>query len=79
MSCLWDSEACTVQSTKRRVFLMLCFWLSGFFNSDAGGRAIIIMLGVACETKSRNLRVSNSKNFPSKNLLLNGLQYHAGI
>ena len=35
---------------------MLCFWLSGFFNSDAGGRVItiiIIMVGVACETKSR--------------------------
>ena len=60
---------------------MLCFWLSGFFNSDADGRVIIIiiMVGVACETKSRNLRVSNSKNFPSKKLLLNGLQYHAGI
>ena len=56
--------------------------MSGFFNSDAGGRVIIIiiiMVGVACETKSRNLRVSNSKNFPSKKLLLYGPQYHAGI
>ena len=52
-----------------------------FFNSDAGRRVIIIiiMMGVACETKSRNIRVSNSKNFPSEKLLLNGLQYHAGI
>ena len=24
---------------------MLCFWLSGFFNSDVGGRVIIIMGG----------------------------------
>ena len=24
---------------------MLCFWLSGFFNSDAGGRVIIIIMG----------------------------------
>ena len=23
---------------------MLCFWLSGFFNSDAGGRVIIIII-----------------------------------
>ena len=41
---------------------MLCFWLSGFFNSDAGGRVIIIiiiiiMVGVACETKIRNFRL----------------------
>ena len=23
---------------------MLCFWLSGFFNSDTGGRVIIIII-----------------------------------
>ena len=23
---------------------MLCFWLSGFFNSDAGGLVIIIII-----------------------------------
>ena len=42
---------------------MLCFWLSGFFNSDAGGRVIIIIIiiiivvGVACATKIWNSRL----------------------
>ena len=57
------------------------FLVEWFLNSDAGGRVIIIIIlvGVACVTKSLNLRVPNSKNFPSKELLLNRLQYHAGI
>ena len=65
---------------------MICFWSLGFFNSDAGGRVIIIiiMVGVACDTKLANagdLRVFNLNNFPSKKLPLNGLglQYRAGI
>ena len=36
---------------------MICFWSLGFFNSDAGGRVIIIiiiMVGVACDTKLTN-------------------------
>ena len=46
----------------------------------AGGLLLLLLLlwvGVACETKSRDLRVFNSNNFRSKKL--NGLQYHAGI
>ena len=27
---------------------MVCFWLSGFFNSDAGGRVIIIIIMGGC-------------------------------
>ena len=63
---------------------MICFWSLGFFNSDAGGRVviIIIMVGVACEIKLANagdLGVFNLNNLPSKKLPLNGLQYRAGI
>ena len=64
---------------------MICFWSLGFFNSDAGGRVIIIviiMVGVACEIKLANvgdLRVFNLNNFASKKLILNGLQYRTGI
>ena len=46
---------------------MLCFWLSGFFNSNAGGRVIIIIIMGGCGLrdyidKSRDLRVFNSNN-----------------
>ena len=61
---------------------MICFWSLGFLNSDASGWGIIIMVGVACDTKlanTENLRVFNLNNLPSKKLLLNGLQYCAGI
>ena len=44
----------------------------------AGGLLLLLLwVGVACETKSRDLRVFNSNIFRSKKL--NGLQYHAGI
>ena len=38
---------------------MLCFWLSGFFNTDVGRRVIIIiiMVGVVCETESQGLQL----------------------
>ena len=36
--------------------LMKCFWLRGFFNSDAGRRVIMMMMDVAWETKIRNCR-----------------------
>ena len=64
---------------------MICFWSLGFFNNDAGGRVIIIiiiMVGVACDTKLANagdLRVFILNKLPSKKLPLNGLQYRAGI
>ena len=56
---------------------MLCFWLNGFFNSDAGGRAGYYYYYYGWVWPARDLRVFNLNNFRSKKL--NGLQYHAGI
>ena len=60
---------------------MLCFWLSGFFNSDAGRRVIIIiiMVGVACKTKIRRSQGLQLEYFFIEKLPLNGFQYHTGI
>ena len=62
---------------------MIYFWSLGFFNINVGERVIIIIIivGVACDTKLANagdLRVLNLNNLPSKKLPLNGLQYRAG-
>ena len=50
---------------------MSSFWLSGFFNSDAGGRVIIIIYYGGCGLQDQKLEIAedlmvfNFNNLPS--------------